>query len=1074
MGYLSASFLSRPEYSQRPRNAGVLFDVIRLRYMYGVETWAQTCARVVEASMKLYSGPYADKLTEEAELMFDMMYHLESLPSGRAMRIAGTPACDKYEESAFNCSYLEIKELEDFCEVFHLSLCSCGVGADITKEKVSQLPFLHTDFKVTHSPYASLYPEVKKEYTTVDLLCPGVDYYMMVGDSKDGWVEALRQFLKIVSTHPGASIVINYNYVRPEGSKLVTWGGRAAGPEGLKNMFIKLEKIIKKSGGKLRPIHALDICTIIGKNVVVGGSRRAAMIMLFSPDDQECIEAKFGDKLGWYGYKETGEKLPDTYDWDQLSKNKYEGYIDWIPNPEYDHRTMSNNSMVLNSKPSLDFIKEAVTSIRYNGEPGIFNRESAHKRRPGPGDLGLNPCLTADTWINTSRGPRQIKELVDTPFHTLTFDNKEFSPTGFWSNGVKPVFRLTTDLGYSLELTEDHKIFTSNRGWVKAKDLTKTDSISLNHLSEGQTWTGKGTFEEGWLLGNFIGDGCYTRNKEGINTVELRYWGETKEALSTQALQYTSQVIGANTLKIRKENTSPGCNYVEVATRKLTPIFRQFGITPEDKVLITPEIEKASSDFYKGFIQGIFDADGSPQGKVEKGFSIRLAQSNPEFLLGVQRMLLRLGIVSKVYSCRKEAGMRTLFDAKREPKDYWCKQSAELIISRSAMGIFHREIGFSDPKKALRVETYLSERNRAPYRSKFEAKLTSLELIGNKEVYDCTVETTHRFDANGVIVHNCAEILLADSQTCNLSTVPWTSHIHLNEEGEPHVNFKTLEQAYRLAVRVGMRQTNVTLSLPEWDRVQKRDRLLGVSITGEMSAIDKLGWIPQRVKHKKLLEWARSIVDDEVDKYSYEMRIPKPLLATAVKPEGSLTLLTNAGSCGVHRAYAPAYIRRLKFAEFEPTCQALKELGVPHEKDKSKKDSNRWVFEFPVLSEATMSADDEPVEDQLERYLLHQRLYTQHNTSITLYVGEDEWDKLPQLLLDNWDEIIAVSFLPKGFKGTQMPMEERSIDEIKDRLTNFPDLSKLAERIAEIENGTHEEYEILDSCGVGGGQCPIV
>lgn len=674
--------------------------------MYGIETWAQTCQRVVEASMKLYSGPYTENLQKEAELMFDMMFHLESLPAGRAMRVSGTPAVEKYEEASFNCAYLEIKEIEDFCELFHLSLCSCGVGFKITKELVDQLPTLNTKFSVSHREYATLYPYTKREYTTIEVVQPGWNV-LHIGDSKDGWVEALRQFFKLTQDEY-STLTIDYNYIRPEGSKLQTWGGRAAGPEGLKNMFLKLEQIIKKSTGILKPIDCLDICTVIGKNVVVGGTRRAAEIALFSPDDQDCIEAKFGDKLGWYGYKATGEKLPQDYDWSKFKEDKYEGIVDWIPNPEFDHRTMSNNSMVLEETPTLEFLTKVIQTIRFNGEPGVFNLKAAKKRRP---------------------------------------------------------------------------------------------------------------------------------------------------------------------------NASGG---------------------------------------------------------------------NP-----------------------------------------------------------------------------------------------------------------------------CNEICLSDSGMCNLSTVPWTSHLFTNEEGETHINFNSLEKAYRLAVRIGMRQTNVTLSLPEWDKVQKRDRLLGVSITGEMAAIDRLGWIPQRVKHKKLLEWIRSVVDDEVDKYSYEMRIPKPLLATAVKPEGSLTLLTDAGSCGVHRAYAPFYIRRLKYAEFEPTCQALKELGVPYEKDKSKKDSNRWVFEFPINSGATMAADDESVEDQIERYLIHQRIYTQHNTSITVYVGEDEWEKIPALLLNNWDDIVGMSFLPKGYKGTQSPYEAISLEECNKRLTNFPDLSRLAERIAEIEGESHEEYEILDE-GCSTGYCPVV
>src|SRR5690606_6835597 len=117
-------------------------------------------------------------------------------------------------------------------------------------------------------------------------------YTITIGDSKGGWVDSLRDLFNIISTNfSPLRIVFDYSYIRKEGERLLTWGGHAAGPSGLVKMFDNLVSIINKSNGKLKPIDVMDVCDYIAKNVVVGGTRRAALIFLFSPEDLECRTA---------------------------------------------------------------------------------------------------------------------------------------------------------------------------------------------------------------------------------------------------------------------------------------------------------------------------------------------------------------------------------------------------------------------------------------------------------------------------------------------------------------------------------------------------------------------------------------------------------------------------------------------------------------------------------------------------------------------------------------------------------------------------------------------------------------
>lgn len=1053
------AFSDIAHYPERPENAGFLYDITHLsKYAWWLEdkgrreTPKETWLRVTNYNMSLYQGPASkEERKKEALLLFDKSYNLEVEPAGRTLRIGGTPACYKFPEMNFNCAFIVIDELEAIVESFHMSLCSVGLGYRNLYRDVARIEGFCSEVQVDHTEYA--HDLSRREYTSNEFM--GYQgkfpvYQLTIGDSKEGWVEALRTFLVISHAcsfdSDAIKWVINYNFIRPSGQRIKTAGGFAAGHKGMQEMFTRLAKTLNAKKGRLTTVSTMDSQNIVGKNVVTGGNRRSAQIALGSPSDEEFIKAK------------------------QNLYTKVDGK--WVVDPELEHRKMSNNSVVFEEKPSREKLHEIFQVIKQNGEPGFFNLEAARKRRPNC--QGLNPCLTSDTWINTLEGPRQIKDLRDSSYKAM-INGISKDATFFWSSGIKPVYKLSTKEGYSLKLTADHKVLTKD-GWKEAQDLSTKDLIILNNtFSDSHEWDGAGTFKEGWLIGSLVGDGTYSQGKVTDNA-QLRYWGEDREILAAQAFEFLKDSVELRpNMKIGNYKNRP---YSQVQTVELTKLAQRFGIVMGAKINITPQIEKASSKFYEGFLQGLFDADGSPQGSIAKGRSIRLWQANAEFLHGIQRMLARLGIKSTVYDCRKEEGIHIMPDGKGGSKGFLCKQGSELIISRSSMYRYADRIGFSEPKKIARLADIVGAHNtRRLYIDKFEASFKSLEYIGEEEVFDCTVQDLHRFDANGMIVHNCAEILLDSRGVCNLSTVVMTTH--LVKRGE-HYYFDEakLEESCRLAARIGMRQTNVTLSLPKWDAVQKRDRLIGPSYTGWEDAIDMA---PQYkgAGEDRLLTLMGQWANDEADKYAYEMRIPRPLLVNTVKPEGTISQLPTVSS-GLHRAFAPYYIRRMSVTKNDPLNTALKELGAPYEVDRREKDSTREIFLFPVKTNAKICAYDESVKDQLDRYYRNQRLRTDHNSSCTIYVGsgydgfEDEWDEAEQIVWDNWDDTIAVSFLPKHSLENppfpQMPYEWTSKENYDKMMETFPDLSKLGEVVAKYEKERTEFYEYSDGCA--GGVCP--
>lgn len=309
----------------------------------------------------------------------------------------------------------------------------------------------------------------------------------------------------------------------------------------------------------------------------------------------------------------------------------------------------------------------------------------------------------------------------------------------------------------------------------------------------------------------------------------------------------------------------------------------------------------------------------------------------------------------------------------------------------------------------------------------------------------------------------CGEILLADKGFCNLSTVVVSSHV--NEFGV--LNWDDLKRSFELATRIGMRQTNVTVTLPEWDEIQKRDRLCGVSMTGVMDA--------GGLEDYELNE-LRDVCHDEADTYAYEMRIPRPLLVTCVKPEGTLSLLPTV-SPGLHRARAPYYIRRIRMSDIEPTAKALIKKGVRHVQDPEKPE--RIIFEFPLTGNTNIIADEEPAKEQLKRYLSFMRNYVDHNASNTIYVGPDEYPGIIDMVHENWNDIVGVAWLPKYMSEQEdnpypfLPEEPISKEEYERRDAEFPNLDDLEDLINEIENGNFfEEVELVDDT-CKNGSCPV-
>jgi ribonucleoside-diphosphate reductase alpha chain/ribonucleoside-triphosphate reductase len=331
------------------------------------EKWQETVRRAVEYNIGLDINTPLEELREEAQELYDNIFHLRQTVAGRTLWVGDTEVADKFPLANFNCAFLVLDDWQDFGELFYNLMVGTGVGFRVLPEDVEKIGEYRTGVEIDMVRYYPVDKENRKEFTSVEIDPDGVAE-IVVGDSKEGWVKALDFYFEMITSHlyRGVNkIRFNFNNVRPKGERLKTFGGTASGHESIKKMFKKISIILARGEGELRPIHAMDIANIIGENVVVGGVRRTAEICLFDPDDEEILRSK--DDI--YTQNEEGE---------------------WVEDQAILHRRMSNNSILFKERPERERLHSILDSIKTMGEPGFLNWGAMKEIREDA--QGVNPC----------------------------------------------------------------------------------------------------------------------------------------------------------------------------------------------------------------------------------------------------------------------------------------------------------------------------------------------------------------------------------------------------------------------------------------------------------------------------------------------------------------------------------------------------------------------------------------------------------------------------------------------------------------------------------------------------------
>ena len=276
MSLLSNDFIAQYANQTPPWGFGGLGEIVFLRtYSRAIpeanrnESFVETIKRVIDGAVDV-GVPYTQ---EEAETLFDHMFNLRCLFSGRALWQLGTPLVKKFNATSLNnCYFTNIEKVEDFELVFDYLMLGGGVGFSVERSKIHELPKVKAGVSITH-----------ERSNDADIIVP---------DSRQGWRRLLHSVLKSYFD-TGKSFSYSTILVREFGAPLNTFGGTASGPGALIDGIADICKVMdNRVGKKLRSIDVLDVCNIIGKIVVSGSSRRSAQIAIGDPDDVLFLRAK--------------------------------------------------------------------------------------------------------------------------------------------------------------------------------------------------------------------------------------------------------------------------------------------------------------------------------------------------------------------------------------------------------------------------------------------------------------------------------------------------------------------------------------------------------------------------------------------------------------------------------------------------------------------------------------------------------------------------------------------------------------------------------------------------------------
>ncbi len=720
-------------------------------------------------------------------------------------------------------------------------------------------------------------------------------FVLPIEDSMESIFETLKYAALIHKTGGGTGF--SFSNLRPSNDVVKTTSGVSSGPISFMKVYNAATEAIKQ-----------------------GGRRRGANMGILRIDHPDIVDfIKCKEKEGELANFNISVAITDEFMKRLQNDEEYE-----LINPR--------TKQVVKRLKAREVFDLIVEHAWLNGEPGVIFIDVINKYNPTP-EVGMiestNPCVSADTWVLTPSGPFQVKEIVG-KFTAIGLNGKFYrtNEDGFFFTGEKDVFKIITKKGYELKATQDHLIRSVEKitrhkiyeTWKSLRELKIGDKVVLSNNRQIY-WEGKGNFEEGYILGLLVGDGTL-KKEAGV----LCVWGDNEGSKSIISYAENAAKLLPHRKDFKGFTQVVDRNEYRLKMASIKKLAEKYGIVSGKKV-ITEEIEKTSYEFYQGFIRGIFDADGTVVGNLKKGVSIRVWQKDLNNLKIIQRMLLRIGIVSQIYKVRKKEAKKLLPDGKGGYKYYCVKEGHELVISKDNLWVFAEKIGFGNIEKERKLNKLLNAYRRKLNRERFVDEIEKIEYCGKEKVYDVQIPGINAFDANGFYVHNCGEQPLLPYESCNLGSINLGKMvIHRGDVCE--IDWVRLKYVTETAVHFLDNVIDANHYPVEKIReMTLANRKIGLGVMGWADMLFQLR-ISYNSKEalnlaEKVMSFIKKVAVETSEKLA-EKRGPFPnfeksifkngkprrnATLTTIAPTGSIGIIANA-STGIEPVFALAYVRK--------------------------------------------------------------------------------------------------------------------------------------------------------------------
>ena len=612
----------------------------------------------------------------------------------------------------------------------------------------------------------------------------------------------------------GGGIGHDFSTLRPKGALVKSIGADASGP-----------------------VSFMDVWDAMCRTIMSAGARRGAMMATLRcdhPDIEAFIDAK-ADPARLRNFN--------------LSVLVTDAFIRAVRNDEAWDLTFDGK--VYRTLPARALWERMMRATYDYAEPGVvfIDRINAANNLAYCEEISCtNPCVPGDTWVHTSQGPRQVRELVGRAFVARVHGRDHASgPEGFFATGRKPLLRLQTVEGHALRLTADHLVrrvrqlacTAEDEEWCCARMLRPGDLIVLNDHRVRPAWDGDLTFHEGYLLGLLVAGGTLEGDK-AVRSVWRRRSAVNAMA-GARGDGVVAEVVRAPTTLMDRNVQA----WSEIAERDafrlgsgaLRRLADRVGIEA-DSPSITSVMERGSSDFCRGFLRGVFDAAGFVQQSQQSGFSVRLVQPDRARLQAVQRMLLRLGIASELRVQRPPSGPRRLRDVLEVRGPDSAQPRHELIVAGVGLVQFQDLVGFADCDQHARLQTASPSGRQTLERQRYVARVESIEADGIEDVFDVQVPGINAFDANGILAHNCGEQPLPPHGACLLGSINLARLVDHAFAPNAGIDTTRLEALTATAVRFLDDAIDVSnYPLPAQKQEAKAKRRIGLGVTGLADAL---------------------------------------------------------------------------------------------------------------------------------------------------------------------------------------------------------------------------------------------